>query len=111
MLPRSSRELQEDSRLGDFIEDKGLPSPSDAAIALSLKEQASSVLKTLTPREEEVIKMRFGLHDGTEHTLAEVGQAFGLTRERIRQIEAEALHNLRQTSHSRRLRSFIERSA
>ena len=79
---------EEDSHLGDFIEDKAVVSPSDAVINLSLKEQTSSVLKTLTPREEKVIKMRFGLDDGSEHTLEEVGQSFAVTRERIRQIEA-----------------------
>jgi RNA polymerase primary sigma factor len=78
---------EEDSHLGDFIEDKAVVSPSDAVINLSLKEQTSSVLKTLTPREEKVIKMRFGLDDGSEHTLEEVGQSFAVTRERIRQIE------------------------
>jgi RNA polymerase primary sigma factor len=77
---------EEDSHLGDFIEDKAVVSPSDAVINLSLKEQTSSVLKTLTPREEKVIKMRFGLDDGSEHTLEEVGQSFAVTRERIRQI-------------------------
>ncbi len=80
---------EEDSHLGDFIEDKAVVSPSDAVINLSLKEQTSSVLKTLTPREEKVIKMRFGLDDGSEHTLEEVGQSFAVTRERIRQIEAK----------------------
>ena len=86
---------EEDSHLGDFIEDKAVVSPSDAVINLSLKEQTSSVLKTLTPREEKVIKMRFGLDDGSEHTLEEVGQSFAVTRERIRQIEAKALRKLR----------------
>ena len=99
---------EEDSHLGDFIEDKAVVSPSDAVINLSLKEQTSSVLKTLTPREEKVIKMRFGLDDGSEHTLEEVGQSFAVTRERIRQIEAKALRKLRHPSRSRKLRAFVE---
>jgi RNA polymerase primary sigma factor len=102
---------EEDSHLGDFIEDKAVVSPSDAVINLSLKEQTSSVLKTLTPREEKVIKMRFGLDDGSEHTLEEVGQSFAVTRERIRQIEAKALRKLRHPSRSRKLRAFLESSA
>ncbi len=99
---------EEDSHLGDFIEDKAVVSPSDAVINLSLKEQTASVLKTLTPREEKVIKMRFGLDDGSEHTLEEVGQSFAVTRERIRQIEAKALRKLRHPSRSRKLRAFLE---
>jgi RNA polymerase primary sigma factor len=99
---------EEDSHLGDFIEDKAVVSPSDAVINLNLKEQTSSVLKTLTPREEKVIKMRFGLDDGSEHTLEEVGQSFAVTRERIRQIEAKALRKLRHPSRSRKLRDFLE---
>jgi len=102
---------EEDSHLGDFIEDKAVVSPSDAVINLSLKEQTTSVLKTLTPREEKVIKMRFGLDDGSEHTLEEVGQSFAVTRERIRQIEAKALRKLRHPSRSRKLRAFLEGSA
>jgi RNA polymerase primary sigma factor len=102
---------EEDSHLGDFIEDKAVVSPSDAVINLSLKEQTSSVLKTLTPREEKVIKMRFGLDDGSEHTLEEVGQSFAVTRERIRQIEAKALRKLRHPSRSRKLRAYLEGSA
>ena len=102
---------EEDSHLGDFIEDKAVVSPSDAVINLSLKEQTSSVLKTLTPREEKVIKMRFGLDDGSEHTLEEVGQSFAVTRERIRQIEAKALRKLRHPSRSRKLRAFLEGNA
>jgi RNA polymerase primary sigma factor len=101
---------EEDSHLGDFIEDKAVVSPSDAVINLNLKEQTSSVLKTLTPREEKVIKMRFGLDDGSEHTLEEVGQSFAVTRERIRQIEAKALRKLRHPSRSRKLRAFLEGS-
>jgi RNA polymerase primary sigma factor len=97
---------EEDSHLGDIIEDKTAVSPSDAVISLRLKEQTSSVLKTLTPREEKVIKMRFGLHDGSEHTLEEVGQSFAVTRERIRQIEAKALRKLRHRSRAQKLRAF-----
>ena len=89
---------EEDSHLGDFIEDRQVVSPSDAVINLNLKEQTDSVLKTLTPREEKVIKMRFGVGDGSEHTLEEVGQSFAVTRERIRQIEAKALRKLRHPS-------------
>ena len=99
---------EEDSHLGDFIEDKAVVSPSDAVINLNLKEQTASMLKTLTPREERIIKMRFGLDDGTEHTLEEVGQSFAVTRERIRQIEAKALRKLRHPSRSRKLRVFLE---
>ena len=99
---------EEDSHLGDFIEDKAVISPSDAVINLNLKEQTESVLKTLTPREEKVIKMRFGLDDGSEHTLEEVGQSFAVTRERIRQIEAKALRKLRHPSRARKLRAFLE---
>jgi RNA polymerase primary sigma factor len=102
---------EEDSHLGDFIEDKAVVSPSDAVINLNLKEQTASVLKTLTPREEKVIKMRFGLDDGSEHTLEEVGQSFAVTRERIRQIEAKALRKLRHPSRSRKLRAFLEGSS
>jgi len=101
---------EEDSHLGDFIEDKAVVSPSDAVISLNLKEQTESVLKTLTPREEKVIKMRFGLDDGSEHTLEEVGQSFAVTRERIRQIEAKALRKLRHPSRSRKLRAFLDGS-
>jgi len=99
---------EEDSHLGDFIEDNAVVSPSEAVINLNLKEQTASVLKTLTPREEKIIKMRFGLDDGSEHTLGEVGQTFALTRERIRQIEAKALDKLRQPSRSHNLRAFLE---
>ena len=99
---------EEDSHLGDFIEDRQVVSPSDAVINLNLQEQTESVLKSLTPREERVIKMRFGVGDGSEHTLEEVGQNFAVTRERIRQIEAKALRKLRHPSRSRRLRAFLE---
>jgi RNA polymerase primary sigma factor len=99
---------EEDSHLGDFIEDRGAILPSDAAINLSLKEQTASLLKTLTPREEKIIRMRFGMEDGSEHTLEEVGHSFAVTRERIRQIEAKALRKLRHPSRSGRLRAFLE---
>jgi RNA polymerase primary sigma factor len=100
----------EESHLGDFVEDKGVVSPSDAAIHLNLKEHLASVLKTLTPREERIIKMRFGLEDGNELTLEQVGQSFAVTRERIRQIEAKALRKLRHHTRSRRFRIFLESS-
>jgi RNA polymerase primary sigma factor len=99
---------EEDSHLGDFIEDRQVVSPAEAVINLNLREQTESVLKTLTPREEKVIKMRFGVGDGSEHTLEEVGQSFAVTRERIRQIEAKALRKLRHPSRSRKLRAFLE---
>ncbi len=99
---------EEDSHLGDFIEDRTAVSPSDAVINLNLREQTESVLKTLTPREERVIKLRFGVGEGSEHTLEEVGQNFAVTRERIRQIEAKALRKLRHPSRSRKLRAFLE---
>jgi RNA polymerase primary sigma factor len=99
---------EEDSHLGDFIEDRGAVSPSEAVISVNLKEYTSQVLRTLTPREERVIKMRFGLEDGSEHTLEEVGQSFQVTRERIRQIEAKALRKLRHPSRSRKLKAFVE---
>jgi len=99
---------ENDSHLGDFIEDRQVTSPAEAVINVDLQEQTESVLKTLTPREEKVIKMRFGVGDGSERTLEEVSQRFGVTRERIRQIEAKALHKLRQPSCSRKLRAFLE---
>ena len=99
---------EEESHLGDFIVDQNGISPSDAVINLNLREQTAQVLKTLTPREEKIIKMRFGLEDGSEHTLEEVGQNFAVTRERIRQIEAKALRKLRHPSRSHRLRAFLE---
>ena len=99
---------EEDSHLGDFIEDRMAVSPSDAVISVNLKEYTSQVLRTLTPREERVIKMRFGLEDGSEHTLEEVGQSFQVTRERIRQIEAKALRKLRHPSRSRKLKAFVD---
>jgi RNA polymerase primary sigma factor len=99
---------EDESHLGDFIVDHNGISPSDAVINLNLREQTAQVLKTLTPREEKIIKMRFGLEDGSEHTLEEVGQNFAVTRERIRQIEAKALRKLRHPSRSHRLRAFLE---
>jgi RNA polymerase primary sigma factor len=99
---------EEDSHLGDFIEDRNIVSPAEAVINLNLKEQTEAVLRTLTPREEKVIKMRFGVGDGSEHTLEEVGQNFAVTRERIRQIEAKALRKLRHPSRSRKLKAFLE---
>jgi RNA polymerase primary sigma factor len=99
---------EEDSHLGDFIPDMNVVSPAEAVINLNLKEQTDNVLKTLTPREERVIKMRFGVGEGSEHTLEEVGQSFAVTRERIRQIEAKALRKLRHPSRSRRLKPFLE---
>jgi RNA polymerase primary sigma factor len=101
---------EEDSHLGDFIEDSKTVSPSEQVIMVNLKEQCSTVLQTLTPREEKVLRMRFGVGDGSEHTLEEVGKKFAVTRERIRQIEAKALRKLRHPSRSRKLKSFIEGS-
>ena len=101
---------EEESHLGDFIVDKRVLSPSEAVINLNLREQTAEVLKTLSPREEKIVKMRFGLQDGSEHTLEEVGQHFAVTRERIRQIEAKALRKLRHPSRSHRLRAFLEQN-
>jgi RNA polymerase primary sigma factor len=99
---------EEDSHLGDFIEDKKILSPSEAVVGMSLTEQTRKVLATLTPREEKVLRMRFGIGERADHTLEEVGQDFDVTRERIRQIEAKALKKLRHPSRSKRLRPFIE---
>ncbi|MCB9779048.1 MAG: RNA polymerase sigma factor RpoD [Alphaproteobacteria bacterium] len=99
---------EEDSHLGDFIEDKNIASPAEDVINASLEEACRKVLATLTPREERVLRMRFGIGEDTDHTLEEVGQDFEVTRERIRQIEAKALRKLRHASRSKRLRSFIE---
>jgi RNA polymerase primary sigma factor len=99
---------EEESHLGDFIVDRQGKSPSESVINLNLREQTAEVLKTLSPREEKIVKMRFGLHDGSEHTLEEVGQHFAVTRERIRQIEAKALRKLRHPSRSHRLKAFLE---
>ena len=99
---------EEDSHLGDFIEDQGMVSPAEAVININLKDQTAAVLQSLTDREEQVIRMRFGIGDGSEHTLEEVGQRFSVTRERIRQIEAKALRKLRHPSRTRRLKTFLE---
>jgi RNA polymerase primary sigma factor len=99
---------ENDSHVGDFIEDRQVMSPAEAVINVDLQEQTEAVLKTLTPREEQVIKMRFGVGDDSEHTLEEVGQRFAVTRERIRQIEVKALRKLRDPSRSRKLRAFLE---
>ena len=100
---------EEDSHLGDFIEDKKVAPPGDAAVNRSLHEQTKKVLSTLTPREEKVLRMRFGIGEKADHTLEEVGQDFDVTRERIRQIEAKALRKLRHPSRSKKLRTFVER--
>jgi len=102
---------EEDSHLGDFIEDKTVVSPSEAAMNLSLKETMASVLKKLSPREERIIRLRFGFEDGNQRTLEEVGQVFAVTRERIRQIEAKALRKLRHPSRSGHVRTFLEGSS
>jgi len=99
---------EEDSQLGDFIEDKNAVQPLDAAIHSNLRETTTRVLASLTPREERVLRMRFGIGMNTDHTLEEVGQQFSVTRERIRQIEAKALRKLKHPSRSRKLRSFLE---
>ncbi len=97
-----------DSHLSDLIEDRAVVSPAEAIIKLNLKEQTAQVLRTLTPREEKIMKMRFGLEDGSERTLEEVGRSFAITRERIRQIEAKALRKLRHPSRSRKLKAFLD---
>jgi RNA polymerase primary sigma factor len=99
---------EDESHLGDFIVDQATLSPSEQVINLNLHEQTAEVLKTLSPREEKIVRLRFGLEDGTEHTLEEVGQTFSVTRERIRQIEAKALRKLRHPSRSYRLKTFLE---
>jgi RNA polymerase primary sigma factor len=97
-----------DSHLSDLIEDRSVVSPADVMINVDLKEQTAQVLRTLSPREEKIMKMRFGLEDGSEHTLEEVGRSFAVTRERIRQIEAKALRKLRQPLRSRKLKAFFD---
>jgi RNA polymerase primary sigma factor len=97
-----------DSHLGDLIEDRTKMSPAEAILSVNLKERTAHVLRTLTPREEKIIRMRFGMDDGSEHTLEEVGQSFDVTRERIRQIEAKALRKLRHPSRSGKLRSLLD---
>ncbi len=99
---------EEDSHLGDFIEDEDAPAPAEAASYLLLREQISEVLSSLTPREQRVLELRFGLDDGRARTLEEVGQVFGVTRERIRQIEAKALRKLRHPSRSKKLKDYLE---
>ena len=99
---------EEDSHLGDFIPDDEALAPQDAASQAMLKEQLANVLQTLTPREEMVLRLRFGLEDGRSRTLEEVGKAFNVTRERIRQIEAKALRKLRHPSRSKKLKDFID---
>lgn len=99
---------EEDSHLGDFIPDDDALAPADAASMLLLKEQLGDVLKTLTPREEKVLSLRFGLEDGHPRTLEEVGKEFNVTRERIRQIEAKALRKLRHPSRSKKLKDFLD---
>jgi len=99
-----------ESELGDLIEDKGVVSPSEAVIHVNLKERMAAMLKTLAPREEAIIRMRFGLDDGTEHTLEEVGRTFAVTRERIRQIEAKVLRKLRHPLRSGQFRLFLQDS-
>ncbi len=99
---------EEDSHLGDFIEDRGVLSPIDAVLVSNLQDQTRRVLKSLTPREEQVLKMRFGVGDGSEHTLEEVGRSFNVTRERIRQIESKALRKLRHPSRAKKLKPFLE---
>ena len=99
---------EEDSHLGDFIPDEASPAPADSASHTLLKEQLADVLSTLTPREEKVLRLRFGLEDGRQRTLEEVGKEFSVTRERIRQIEAKALRKLRHPSRSRRLKDFLD---
>ncbi|MEK7268554.1 MAG: sigma-70 family RNA polymerase sigma factor, partial [Nitrospirota bacterium] len=99
---------EEDSHLGDFIEDKKAISPLEAAIRYDLQRQINNALETLTPREEKVLRKRFGIGESTDHTLEEVGQDFEVTRERIRQIEAKALRKLRHPSRSKKLKSFVE---
>ena len=99
---------EEDAHLGDFIEDKNAVIPVDAAIQANLKETVTRVLASLTPREERVLRMRFGIGMNTDHTLEEVGQQFSVTRERIRQIEAKALRKLKHPSRSRKMRSFLD---
>lgn len=98
---------EEDSHLGDFIQDASASEPDEAAASKLMREQLTQILTTLSPREEQVLRMRFGLDDGKTHTLEEVGGAFHVTRERIRQIEAKALRKLRHPSRSRQLKDFL----
>jgi len=100
-----------DSHLSDLIEDRTEISPAEAVMNMNLKERTAHVLRTLSPREEKIIRMRFGMEDGSERTLEEIGRSFAVTRERIRQIEAKALRKLRQPSRSRTLKAFLDESA
>ena len=99
---------ENDSLLRDFIEDKNIPDPVEVASALLLKEQLEDVLNTLTPREKDVLRLRYGLEDGRERTLEEIGKSFGVTRERIRQIETKALRKLRHPARSKKLKDFLD---
>ena len=99
---------EEDSHLGDFVEDNDSPAPSDSASYSLLREQLCNILHTLTPREEKVLRLRFGIEDGRTRTLEEVGKEFNVTRERIRQIEAKALRKLRHPSRSKKLKDFLD---
>ena len=99
---------EEESRLVDFIEDKKIAPPGEATVNHNLKEQTKKILSTLTPRQEKIVRMRFGIEEKADHTLEEVGQDYNLTRERIRQIEEKALRKLRHPSRSKKLRAFIE---
>jgi RNA polymerase primary sigma factor len=103
--------VEADSHLGDLIEDRTSVSPAESAINLNVREQTERVLRTLSPREEKIVRMRFGLEDGSEHTLEEVGQVFNVTRERIRQIEAKALRKLRHPSRSLKLKPLLDQRA
>jgi RNA polymerase primary sigma factor len=99
---------EEDSHLGDFIEDKSATSPLESVVSASRRDEVKRVMKTLTPREEEVLAKRFGLVDGTEHTLEEVGRLHNVTRERIRQIESKALRKLRHPTRAAKLKPFLD---
>jgi RNA polymerase primary sigma factor len=99
---------EEDSRLGDFIEDKKIAAPREAIVNQDLREQTKEVLSTLTPRQEKIVRLRFGIEENAEYTLEEVGEEYNLTRERIRQIEAKAIRTLKHPSRSKKLRTFME---
>ena len=99
---------EEDSRLGDFIEDKKIAAPREAIVNQDLREQTKEVLSTLTPRQEKIVRLRFGIDEKAEYTLEEVGEEYNLTRERIRQIESKAIRTLKHPSRSKKLRTFME---